>query len=246
MDGGARWATVHGVTKSWTWLSDFTHSYNLLGFPQSSVGKESACNSGDPGLIPGLGKSAGEGIVDPLQYSGMENSMNCIVHGVAKSWTWLSDLHFHFHITFTLWIYGLYLYNFTRKRFLLPFPRQFCRHSFPKTTTVLLCSSHHHSLIFLFWNFAQVDSYSIDSFVSGFFPHLRIFDVHLCYCSVVIILFYGCSVIWTYHSLFILSAQGHLNRFQFGAVIKLLGTVLCQIFMYVFTFLSGKCQRIGV
>ena len=55
--------------------------------------KESACNAGDLGLIPGLGRSPGEGKGYPLQYSGLENSMDCIVHGVAKSWTWLSDFH---------------------------------------------------------------------------------------------------------------------------------------------------------
>ena len=53
--------------------------------PDSSVGKESACNAGDPSLIPGLGKSPGEGKGYPLQYSGLENSMDCIVHGVTKS-----------------------------------------------------------------------------------------------------------------------------------------------------------------
>ena len=56
---------VHGVANSWTWLSDF----HLLGFPDSSVGKESACNTGNPGLIPGSGRSAGEEIDYPLQCS---------------------------------------------------------------------------------------------------------------------------------------------------------------------------------
>ena len=55
-----------------------------IGFPDSSAGKESACNVGDPSLIPGLGRSAGEGVGYPLQYSGLENSMDCMVHGVAK------------------------------------------------------------------------------------------------------------------------------------------------------------------
>ena len=64
------------------------------GFPDSSVGKESVCNARDPSSIPGLGRSPGEGKGYPLQYSGLENSMDCIVHGVAKSWTRLSDLHF--------------------------------------------------------------------------------------------------------------------------------------------------------
>ena len=48
--------------------------------------KESACNLGDLGLIPGLGRCPGEEKSHPLQYSGLENSMDCIVHGVAKSW----------------------------------------------------------------------------------------------------------------------------------------------------------------
>ena len=59
--------------------------FDLLGFPDSSVGKESACNAGDSGQIPGSGKSAGERIGYPLQYSGLENSMDCIIHGVAES-----------------------------------------------------------------------------------------------------------------------------------------------------------------
>jgi len=57
------------------------------GFPDNSVGKESACSAGDPDSIPGLGRSPGEGIDYPLQYSGLENSMDCIVHRVTKSWT---------------------------------------------------------------------------------------------------------------------------------------------------------------
>jgi len=48
---------------------------------------------GDLGEIPGLGRSPEEGKGYPLQYSGLENSMDCIVHGVAKSWTRLSDFH---------------------------------------------------------------------------------------------------------------------------------------------------------
>ena len=65
------------------------------GFPCGSTGKEFTCNVGDLGLIPSLGRSPREGN-DPLQYSGLENSTNCIVHGVAKSWTFLSDFHSHF------------------------------------------------------------------------------------------------------------------------------------------------------
>ena len=62
-------------------------AFMMQGFSDSSVGKESACNAGDPGLIPGSGRSAGEGIGYPLQYSGLENFMDCMVHGVAKSQT---------------------------------------------------------------------------------------------------------------------------------------------------------------
>ena len=66
----------------------------LHGFPDSSVGEESSCNAGDPGSSPGSGKSTGEGIGYPLQYSGLENSMGYIVHGVTKSPTRLRDFHF--------------------------------------------------------------------------------------------------------------------------------------------------------
>ena len=69
-----------------------------LGFPCGSPGKESACSVGDLGLILGLGRSPEEGKGYPLQYSGLENSMDYTVHGVTKSWTWLSNFHF----TFTL------------------------------------------------------------------------------------------------------------------------------------------------
>ena len=107
--------------------------YSVKGSPDSSVGEESTCNAGDPRLIPGSGRSTGEGtgyalqyslaslvaqLVKnlpamwetwvrslgwedypgegkgyPPQYSGLDNSIDCIVHGVAKSWTWLSDFH---------------------------------------------------------------------------------------------------------------------------------------------------------
>ena len=108
-----------------------------MGFPDSSVDKESTCNERDPGSITGSGRSGGEGIGYPLQiswaslvaqlvknppamqetwfdpwlgkipwrflegyplqYSGLENSTDCIVHGVAKSQKQLNDFHFHFH-----------------------------------------------------------------------------------------------------------------------------------------------------
>ena len=63
---------------------------------KESTGKESSCNVGDLGSIPGLGRSPGEGKGYPLQYSCLENSMDCVVHGVAKSRTQVSKSHFHF------------------------------------------------------------------------------------------------------------------------------------------------------
>ena len=59
-----------------------------------SAGKESTCGGGDLGSIPGLGRSPGEGKGYPVQYSGLENSMDSVVHGVANSPTRLSDFHF--------------------------------------------------------------------------------------------------------------------------------------------------------
>ena len=69
------------------WRRDRLPTLMFLGFLCGSASKESAHNAGDQGLIPGLGRSPGEGKGYPLQYSGLENSMDCIVHGVAKSWT---------------------------------------------------------------------------------------------------------------------------------------------------------------
>ena len=70
----------------------------FIYFPDSSVGKEFAWNARYPGLIPGSGRSSGEGKGYPLQYSSLESSMDCIVHGVAKSQTRLSDFQFHFSL----------------------------------------------------------------------------------------------------------------------------------------------------
>ena len=95
---------------TYTWLLDHMVTvlivfkeppYRSLGnFPCGSAGKESACSAGDLGLIPGVGRFPGEGYGNPFQYSGLENSMDCIVHGVAKSRTRLSDFSlslFTFH-----------------------------------------------------------------------------------------------------------------------------------------------------
>ena len=62
-------------------------------FPDSSVGKESVCNTGDPGSILGSGRSPGERKGYPLQYSDLEKSMDCIVHGVTMSQKRLSNFH---------------------------------------------------------------------------------------------------------------------------------------------------------
>ena len=75
------------------WRRDSLPTVVFLGFPCGSGGKESACNAGDLGLIPGLGRFHREWKGYPLQYSGLEISMDCVVHGVAKSWTRLRDFH---------------------------------------------------------------------------------------------------------------------------------------------------------
>ena len=69
------------------WRRDRLPTRVFLGFPGGSADKESTCNVGDLGSSPGLGKVPGEGKGYALQYSGLENSMDCKVHGVAKSWT---------------------------------------------------------------------------------------------------------------------------------------------------------------
>ena len=133
MDGGALWATVHGVAKSQTRLNDFTFIFHFhalekemathssgeshgqrslagcspwgpkesdttevtftftffQGFPGSSVGKESACNAGDPGLIPGLGRSSGEGMGYPLQYSWASFVAQLVKNPPAMRKTWV-------------------------------------------------------------------------------------------------------------------------------------------------------------
>ena len=87
-----------GMAEPWGNHLEVQSSVQLLkgqdkGFPDSSAGKESARNAGDLGLIPGLGRSLGDGKGYPLQYSGLENTMNCIVHGIAKSRTQLRNFH---------------------------------------------------------------------------------------------------------------------------------------------------------
>ena len=81
MDRGACQATIHGVAKSQTGLGIHTH------FPGGSAGKEFACNVGDLGSIPEFGRSPGEGKGYPLQYSGLESSVDCTEPDMTE---WLS------------------------------------------------------------------------------------------------------------------------------------------------------------
>ena len=72
------------MRKIW-WRRDRLPTPVFLGFHCSSAGEESTHNAGELGSIPGLGRSPGEGNGYPYQYSGLENSMDCIIHGVAES-----------------------------------------------------------------------------------------------------------------------------------------------------------------
>ena len=76
------------------WRRDRLPTPVFLGFPVGSDCEESVCNAGDLGSVPGLGRSPGEGKGRPLQYSGLDNSMDCVVHGVAKSHTRLNNFYF--------------------------------------------------------------------------------------------------------------------------------------------------------
>ena len=88
------------------------------GFPSGSTGKESSRNEGDLGSIPGLGRSPGEGEGYPLQYSGLENSMDCIGYGVTKSQTQLSGFHFQLLASvFLTWLVILNVVTFRNAYF---------------------------------------------------------------------------------------------------------------------------------
>ena len=84
---------IYWIEINWIILPKHEWGFGQLGFPDGSGGKESTHNEGDVGSIPGFGRSPGEGKGYPLQYSGLENFMDCTVHGVTKSQTWLSDFH---------------------------------------------------------------------------------------------------------------------------------------------------------
>ena len=97
MDRGAWWASIYGVTQSWARLTQLSSSSMCMpALTGGSVGKASACNAGEPGSIPGWGRSPGEGKDYPLQYSCLENSMHrgawwATVHRVTRGRTQLSD-----------------------------------------------------------------------------------------------------------------------------------------------------------
>ena len=91
-------------------------------FPSGSSSKESACNVGDLGSIPGLGRSPAERKGYLLHYSGLENSMDCIVHRVAKSQTWLSNFHSFSYID-RVWEHFISCYAYIKRIWSgLPFP----------------------------------------------------------------------------------------------------------------------------
>ena len=95
---GDWWAAIYGVAQSGAQLKRLSSS-SSIGLPRWLSWYESTCNVGDLGSITGLGRSPGEGKGYPLRYSGLENSMDAIVHRVAKSRTRLSNFHFRFICT---------------------------------------------------------------------------------------------------------------------------------------------------
>ena len=91
----------HSWVEKIRWRKDRLPTPVLLGFPCGPAGKESTCNMGDLGSVPGSGRSPGEGKGYSFQYSGLENSMDYSLW-VTKGRTWLSDFHFHSLIKISL------------------------------------------------------------------------------------------------------------------------------------------------
>ena len=87
------------------------HCFLSWGLPCGSAGKESACHAGDLSLIPGLGRSPGEGKGCPFQYYDLETSMDCIVHGVAE----LDTSDFHFLLSWPVHVLGLCAFQVGKK-----------------------------------------------------------------------------------------------------------------------------------
>ena len=114
--GRDRWQCPGGsraMSRLWAWQGKKSSGcFLMFGLPGGSAGKESACSVGDLGSIPGLGRSPGEGNGYPLPYSGLENSMDCIVHGVAKSRTRPSDFHFTSLGMFAFHVGGCWVFTF--------------------------------------------------------------------------------------------------------------------------------------
>ena len=107
------------LSRSHHWMVLYVHTctyaYAYKGFPCGSAGKESTCSAGDLGSIPGLRRSPGEGKGYPLQYSGLEKSMDCILHGVAKSRTQLFiSTYVYTHMCDYIHIHK-YVYTMTRE-----------------------------------------------------------------------------------------------------------------------------------
>ena len=118
MDREAWRAAIHEVAESRTWLSDWIElnwteewnkNYALLGFPGGSVGRESACNVGDLGLIPGLDDPLEEGMATHSSILAWRIPMDrgawwAAVHGVTKSWTWTEWLSTHIRLKFLVFL----------------------------------------------------------------------------------------------------------------------------------------------
>ena len=101
--------------QQWNFELILTHYVSFMGFPGDSECKESTCNAGDLDLMPGLGRSPGEGNSYPLQYSCLGNAVDrgawqATAHGVTKSRTRLSD--FHFHVSFIDLLWQLFYFSF--------------------------------------------------------------------------------------------------------------------------------------
>ena len=100
VDSGSCWWTGRPGVLQFMGLQRVRHdwvtelNWMFWGFPCASAGKESTCSAGDLGSIPGLARSPGEGKGYPLQYSGLENSMDCTVHVFTTRQTQLTDFHF--------------------------------------------------------------------------------------------------------------------------------------------------------
>ena len=114
---GASWATVHGVTKSQTWLKQLSiHAYTYA-CPGGSDGTESTCNAEDMGSIPGSGRSPGEGNGYPLQYYHLENSMD---RGTDRLQSWdlkeLDSAEWLTHtFTFFIWFLWIIVSSYTKE-----------------------------------------------------------------------------------------------------------------------------------